>query len=342
MKNSAPTISRRQFLGRSLVGAVWVTTHAGAVRQVAAAKQQNPFAYDIERFTRTDPKLVRYEETRRFACPQPEPRRLCLDAEDRVYVAAANHVCVFSKEGEQLREWPVSGKARCVAVAADSTAYVGLRDHVEVFDGRGRQTAAWETPGKRAWFTGLAATETDVFAADAGNRVVLRYDRSGKLVGRIGQKDKEKNVLGLIVPSPYLTVKPGHDGLLRVNNPGRHRVELYTTDGDLELWWGKPGAAIEGFCGCCNPIALAMLPDGRCITGEKGFPRVKVFGADGSFECVVAGPESFPENAKAGSARDSSDGNLGGLDVEVDSKGRIYVLDLVSAEIRVMIPKAEA
>src|SRR6185369_16684319 len=127
-----------------------------------------------------------------------------------------------------------------------------------------------ESPGKKTWITGLTVSDKELFAADSGNRCVLRYDRSGKLLARLGEKNKERNVRGLIVPSPYLDVAIGKDGLLRVNNPGRHCVELYTTTGEFELFWGKPSAATEGFCGCCNPIALVMLPDGRCVTAEKG------------------------------------------------------------------------
>jgi hypothetical protein len=130
------------------------------------------------------------------------------------------------------------------------------------------------------------------------------------------------------------------DGLIRVNNPGRHQVEAYTFEGHLELAWGKATAAIEGFCGCCNPIGLAMLPDGRIVTCEKGLPRVKVYSVHGDFESVVAGPESFPENAKAGSAEDPSDGTHAALDAAVDSHGRIGILDTVTGNIHLMAKKA--
>ena len=91
----------------------------------------------------------------------------------------------------------------------------------------------------------------------------------------------------------------GRDGLLRVNNPGRHSVEVYSAKGDLESSWGKATATLStAFCGCCNPVGVALLADGRCVTCEKGLPRVKVYSAQGVFESVVAGPESFPENAQ--------------------------------------------
>jgi len=157
------------------------------------------------------------------------------------------------------------------------------------------------------------------------------------LVKRIGEKNKERNIPGFIVPSPFFAVTLAKDGLLRVTNPGRHRVEVYTFDGDFEQAWGKPGAAIENFCGCCNPIHLAMLADGRAVTLEKGIPRVKVYTADGTFESVVAGAELFAENTKVCGPNDCT---VGGLAAAVDADGRIYILDFVANNVRVMERKA--
>ena len=47
----------------------------------------------------------------------------------------------------------------------------------------------------------------------------------------------------------------------------------------------------------------------------------------------MAGAESFAANAKVCGPKDCT---LGGLDGVVDAKGRIYVLDLVAGDIRVM------
>ena len=265
----------------------------------ASASDPNPFAYDVERLRKTDPKLIHYEQAGHFPSPTPDARRIAIGPDDRVYIAAGNSVNVLDREGARIIEIALGTAARCVAVASDGTLYAGVRDHLEVFDQKGQRLATWDSPGKRTWFTGLTVGENDVFAADAGNRVVLRYDKSGKPVGRIGEKNKEKNIPGIIMPSPYLDVKLGRDGLLRLNNTGRHRVEAYTASGDLEFSWGKPSGSIEGFCGCCNPVGLALMPDGRYVTCEKGLPRVKVYSAEGTFESVVAGPESFVENAKA-------------------------------------------
>jgi hypothetical protein len=347
MKDRNRTITRRHFLketaggaGILAVGSGTFAASLGLARGASVGKDPNPFAYDVERLRKTDPKLIHYEEIGRFASPSPDSRRMVIGPEDHVYIAADNSVSVLDRDGKRINEIGLGTAARCVAVAGDGTIYAGARDHVEVFDSKGKRLATWDSPGKRTWFTGLTVGENDVFAADAGNRVVLRYDKSGKLASRIGERNKERNIPGLILPSPYLDVKLARDGLLRVNNTGRHRVEAYTPNGDLEFWWGKASASIEGFCGCCNPIGLALMPDGRYVTCEKGLPRVKVYSPEGVFESVVAGAESFFENAKATFVKGAEDCRLGGLDAAVDSQRRVYILDLVANDVRVMKRKA--
>lgn len=340
MKPLHRTVTRRRFLegGARGLGVVALAGLPGVGH--AAGNQSNPFAYDVERLTKTDPKLLQFEQVSRFTCPVPEPRRVALGPDNHLYVAARTGVCVLDVRGQRIADVATDSPARGLAFGDDGTLYVALRERIEVFNQKGSRLATWEMTGRKPWLTALAVGANDLFAADSGNRVVLRYDRSGKPVGRIGEKNKDRNVPGLIVPSPYLDVKLARDGLLRVNNPGRHCIEAYTADGDLELSWGKASAAIDGFCGCCNPVGLAMLPDARHVTCEKGLPRVKIYSAEGKLACVVAGTESFPENARAGSVHGLSDGSMGGLDATVDAQGTVYILDLVATDIRVMKPKA--
>lgn len=138
---------------------------------------------------------------------------------------------------------------------------MGLRDHVEVFARNGRRLAQWESPSNRSWITGITVAEGAVFVCDAGQRVVLRHDPSGRLVRRLGERHADRQIPGLVVPSPFLDSALGKDGLLYVNNFGRHRVEGYTFEGHLAISWGRPSMAIEGFCGCCNPVGLACARD---------------------------------------------------------------------------------
>jgi hypothetical protein len=340
-------LTRRGFLRASARQAA-VLGIAGSAAMSAARPARagsdttpNPFAYDVSRLEQFDPKLARYAETRQFRCPRPDARRMALGPGGNLYVAAGNYVVILDANGTPVSELALTAAARCVAAAPDGTVFAGLRDHIEVFDAKGQRRAAWDSPGKKTWFTGLAIGDRgEVFAADSGNRVVLRCDRAGKVLARIGEKNPQRDIAGFILPSPYLDVVWHTDGLLRVNNPGRHRVEVYTLDGDLELTWGKPSMAIDGFCGCCNPIALALTKDGRCVTCEKGLPRVKIYQEHGALDCVVAGPELFPENARVGAGEAAADGVRAALDAAVDAQDRVFVLDTVTSRIHVMEPKA--
>lgn len=327
-------VSRRSFLGRAMAGAAT----AGALGVLAAdkAKEANPFAYDVSRYLATDPKLLPYEQKRVIKVPHLSPRAIATGPNGNLFIGAGKIVSELKPDGSLVSEFSVAEEVRCLAVA-DDAIYVGSRERLEIFNLKGQRQAAWEKPGPKSYFTSIAVGANDVFIGDAGQRVILRYDRSGKLVSRIGERNKERNIPGFIVPSPFFALRLAKDLLLRVTNPGRHRVEVYTADGDFEQSWGRAGAAIENFCGCCNPTNLALLNDGRAVTFEKGIPRVKVYGADGAFESVVAGAESFAENAKVCGPNDCT---LGGLDGVTDAGGRIYILDFVAANIRVMERKA--
>ncbi len=334
------SLTRRQFLRRSAAAAgVIGLTAALSRRSLGAGARANAFAYDVSRFSKTDPKLVLFDEVRRFTAPREDVRKIALGPENRVYIAAGKQVSVVDAQGISLFEIALPETARCVTVSPEGEIFVGLRDHVEVFDGTGQPRASWPPAGGRPWLTGIAVTPRDVFLADAGNRVVLRCDRSGKTLHQIGGKSKIRNTPGFIIPSPFFDVEMHPDGLLRVTNPGRHRVEAYTVDGDLELGWGKPSLAIEGFCGCCNPIAITLLSSGHIVTCEKGLPRVKIYAPDGAFVGVVAGPESFAEQVKAAAGDGFGGSSMGGLDAAVSAQGEIYILDLVKGDVRVMARK---
>lgn len=273
------------------------------------------FDYDLTELRKIDPNLIVYRRVRSIQTGFTHPRGIAAGASDRIYIAGDESIRVFAAEGKHpIREIPLDSPPYAIAVGPDGTIYVAMTDHVEVYDPDGKRTARWASLGDKARLVALAVAEHDLFAADAGNRVVLRFDTTGKLLTRIGEKDADRNIPGLVVPSPYMDVAVAPDGLLRVSNPGRRRVEAYTFDGDLEFSWGESGPAIDRFCGCCNPTNLAVLPDGSLVTAEKGLPRVKIYDPEGKFVSVVASPADFGKDAA-------------GMDLAVDSKQRIWVLD---------------
>ncbi len=297
---------------------------------------------DVERLARFDPNLILYEEARPpLATGFDRSRAVAIGPSGRLYVAGDKVVQVLDRMGAVERIITPAGEPYCLAVTPKGVVYVGLNDRVEVFDAQGQRISTWESLGQRAMLTSIAASDNAVFVADAGNEVVWHFSTTGGLIGRIGEKNPARNIPGLIVPSPYFDVAVAPDGLLRVADPGRTRIDAYTFDGDLEFSWGQAGMGIESFCGCCNPANFAILANGGYVTAEKGLIRAKVYTADGTFKGVVAGPEQLVEGGASRVFESVEDAKKGGFDVATDDTGQIYVLDTIENVVRVFRPKGD-
>ena len=298
------------------------------------------FDYDIKNLGKVDPNLILYEESAAaIDTGFKDSRALVVDSDGGIFVAGDKAIRIFDKNGAVLGEIGLDESPGCLVLAAGGTMYIGMKDHVQVYDTEGKRLARWERLGDDAVLTSIAVFKNDVFVADAGNRIVLRYGADGRLISRIGKKDTDRNIPGFVIPSPHFDLAVGHDGLLRVVNPGRRRIEAYTFDGDLEFWWGEYSVAIEGFCGCCNPVNFAIFDDESFVTCEKGLERVKIYDADGAFVGVVAGPEQLSKDGHPHPCDRPADCQDGGFDVAVDSAGRIFVLDTFKNAVRTFTQK---
>ncbi len=294
------------------------------------------FKYDIAKLAYIDPNLILYEESAKpIGTGFTAAKAVAVDAKGSIYVAGDGSVRRFDPTGTLLDEINLGEMPGCLTVAADGTIFVGLRDHVEVYDAQGRPLTSWRSLGPDAILTSIAVSQNDVFVADAGNRAVVRYDRAGNVVTRIGKKDPDRNVPGFVIPSAYFDLAVSGDGLLRVVNPGNLRVDAYTFEGDFEFSWGQRSVEVDGFCGCCNPVNIAVLPGGGFVTCEKGLVRVKVYDSDGEFQGVVAGPAQLIRDGDVRVCDLPEECQAGGFDVAVDSTGRVYVLDTIKNVVRV-------
>ena len=289
------------------------------------------FTYDVSRFAQTDPAKVRYAEAAQIRLDLTDLRGLAADLDGSVWATGAGALEKTDRDGRPVLRVELRDAGQCVAVGPDGAVYVGMRDHVELFGADGKRNVAWPALGSNAVLTSIAAGTHDVFVADAGQRVVHHFDRSGKLLGVIDGKTAPGQASHFIVPSPYFDVALGPRETLWIVNPGEQRVENFTFDGKPQSSWGKAGMGVEGFCGCCNPTHIAILADGSFITSEKGLPRVKRYAPNGELDGVIAGVEAFAEGTV-------------GLDLAADAAGRVLVLDPKARAVRVFnerAPKSE-
>ena len=306
-----------------VVGIVAVIVYDGGGDESTVAED---FKYDVSQLREIDESLIIYkQDVLVIETGFETSRAIAVDGNGAIYIAGDTAYRIFggSEDGKMVY---VGGEPGCIAVEG-GRVYLGFKDHVKVCDLENGKLDRWGAVGEDAMLTSLAVDGENVFAADAVNKVVYRYEETGKLLGVVGEKDAERNIDGFVVPSPYFDIAVGGDGLLRVVNPGRHRIEAYTFDGDLEYSWGKfSNSEIEGFCGCCNPVNIAMFDNGDFVTVEKGLVRVKLYDNEGKFKGVVAGPEQL-----------GSDEGI--YDMAVDKEGKVYVLDTVNNIIKVFLRK---
>lgn len=339
MNGTSGKVDAKLLLGVLIGAAVLVAVIAVIRYDISGDKGSGlgkQFTYDVREPARVDPDLIIYEESADpietgFAASHG----IAVDSKGSLYVAGDQAIRTFSDRGAALGKIELTEAPRCLTVAPDGAIYIGLKDHVEVYDAQGQRQASWESLGPDALLTSIAISGDNVFLADAGNRVIIRCDPSGTIVNQIGKKDSVRNVPGFVIPSPYFDIAVTGDGLLRAVNPGRRRIEAYTFDGDLEFWWGSSSIAIEGFCGCCNPVNIAILPDGSYVTCEKGLVRVKIYDSEGEFEGVVAAPSQLVRDGECKVCELPEQCQSGGFDVAVDPAGRVIVLDTIKNIIRI-------
>lgn len=302
------------------------------------------FDYDLRAYEEIDPALILYDLAAEIDTEVGQPRAVAVGPGDRIYVAGDEGIQVFSPDGAPQSKIALPGTPQCLAVGGaghvePGRIYAGIGNRVERFDPGGRRLSGWEVPGDRPpRLTSIALAERDIFVADAAGCVVLRFDTSGKLLGRIGEASRSGGTPGLAIPSPFFDVAIAPDGRLWVVNPAALRLQAYDFDGHFEMYWGKASASVDGFFGCCNPANIAILPDGRFVTAEKGLVRVKIYSPFGDFVGVVAGPKQMDWLGRA-TGQGRFDHEYKAVDVAADSHGRVVVLDLAGPKLRIYEPK---
>lgn len=278
---------------------------------------------DLSVFTQMEEEVeTQFAETGRIEVGDlANAHAMAAGADGTIYVGAENTVAVYDAAGKRLRTHEISGTPVSMAVAPDGVVYLGM---YRTDDTSARVVAlrpdgsleAWEELGPRALLTSIAANDANVYVAvHDSSRVVLRYSRSGELLGEIGRKDEDRGVPGLVAPSPYLDLGFDDEGNLWVVNPGRLGLERYRENGDIVTSWYKPGMRLDEFSGCCNPSHIAFTKDGMLLTAEKGLVRLKLYDVtSGEYKELVAGTDAFPKEQSV-------------YDLAVDAKNRVLVLD---------------
>ena len=196
-----------------------------------------------------------------------------------IYIATPNNIYVYGLSGELQTNFPTPSDLRDLAVM-DGRIYALFPSRIEVYDRQGDVVQQWEACSETSDYCSIAVCKEGVFVTDAADKNICKYHSDGTLARFI------QSPVGFIVPS-YCFAITYMDGRIYCSNPGRHRVESYSVDGEFLAAFGKSGADAGAFSGCCNPAIITPANGGELLTSEKGIPRISCYTADGQFRSVL-------------------------------------------------------
>lgn len=211
---------------------------------------------------------------------------MAVTAKGRLLVSSGNSIQAFDASGTPLARWTVTKPALSVACGPRQTVFVGHEGAVSVCDEGGRLMATWQDGEHIGAITSIAVAPGAVYLADSTARLIRRFTPEGKWLNDIGGDNPTR---GFHIPNGVLSCFVDGQGILHASNPGKHRIERYSSGGKLLGRVGKfDQFDPEGFPGCCNPCMFALDASGNLFVTEKAPPRVKALDKSGRLLTVIA------------------------------------------------------
>ncbi len=256
------------------VNAVIFLLVAGFIWYIVASFNRNEPVYGVAVNHADEPFTSPYDEVHSFALPG-EVNRFELDGE-KLYVSAGKAVAVYDLEGNQLERFTVEEGVRDIGVYND-LVYLLYPTYIYVYTPYGELVHEWAACSDLSDYCSFTLTEDFVFVIDVENKNICKYTREeGNFVKFI------RSPSNFITPGYSFAIDNRNDTVYCVN-PGRHQVEMYSTDGEFLASFGGPGGESGFFAGCSNPAYITFAPDGKIITSEKGNPRISSYHPSGHF-----------------------------------------------------------
>lgn len=280
------------------------------------------YQLDLEALKKTDPRHITYRQEGLIKCPLLNPSGLAFIPDDQsLALIDGKQLVQLALDGTTLHTYDLGGGITAVSSGPDGNIYVAGKTSINVLR-PGNESALWARLPAGSFACAMAGNESRLWVADSNRGCVMAYDATGRLLYQIGTQKGPKGEPHFILPSRFFDLCSGPNGSLWVTNPGRHRLENYRADGSFLSSWGNAGPGLEAFCGCCNPTHIAVFPDSRFITVEKGLTRIKEYDQQGQFSGVVADASRLKNSGR-------------GLDTVVLPENKVAVLDPEAGVIRI-------
>ncbi len=123
---------------------------------------------------------------------------------------------------------------------------------------------------------------TDAGGADGKGHQVLKFDRSGKVVMRLGRAGVSGSTPGLFDLPTDVVVAPHGDIFVTDShrNGKNNRVVKFRKDGTYVTEWGRKGTASGELS---EPHSIAMDSQGRLFVGDRENNRIQIFDQNGRY-----------------------------------------------------------
>ncbi|MBI5217754.1 MAG: hypothetical protein HY958_02335 [Bacteroidia bacterium] len=284
------------------------------VRNVKNSTDKNPYELNLDTLGKIPEKYQCYKEVNKIKIDFSCPHGIAFDTGDNIWVSGDSLLLKLNNSGKEISRVYTRSIGFCIAIDKDNKIFIGAENHIEIYSPSGNLLNKWQNIGDSSVITSIALKPDMAYIADAHNNFIYQFGMDGIILNKIGTKDTSDEITRFIIPSYYFDVAVDAEGFLWAANTGMHIMVKFDETGKPQSHWGKASASLDGFCGCCNPSHFAILRDGSFITAEKGIVRVKKYNKNGEFLCALAGSDKFAKNSK-------------GLDIAVDSKQKIYILE---------------
>ncbi len=338
---------------------IFALSTARAQEQAAAQTEQQPAAEKKEEGVVDDAiETATHEELPPLAVTFEKLSTLCLHTNGNLLAAdeKAQQIKVINPEGQQIATIAPGFPPEAIDVAADGTIYCGGQGKIAMLDPAGQILKVVElpqiekapppqpadadsekpaghrhprrSPGNRV--SGIAATETDVFAAYGQSWSLRSKSQLFRLDRQL--ENRQQIVEGLRGCCQRCDIAV-LNGVVYAAENSAYRVVLLDRDGNrLAKWGSKNRKDITAFGSCCNPMNLCFDAEDVLYTSESGRGRVKRYTTDGQFLSLVGyvGVNRF--NRAGGQA--SSCSNMA-LAVTPDGN-RVYIMDVKNNVVRVL------
>ena len=138
---------------------------------------ENPYALEVDQYKEVDEALISHKEIRNFSLGLLISTDMSLH-ENKLFISGNSSLVILPLDGTQASMHEILPGATCLEVD-DEHVFIGFSTYVAKYSHEGELLQQWSDLGERTVLTNLAIKEDNIYAADAGNRRIVIYNREG-------------------------------------------------------------------------------------------------------------------------------------------------------------------